>query len=396
MDFQGILLYVVLAASGGAVYALARLLRLPATGVTLCAGVLLGRAGAEVLSFETLSRTMPGIVLHTGVLLGVVGHRLGEGMLRRPPHAILWGMVPPVALSAMALGVAVLALPDVLADPGSSKTLLPFFVPLAVALAPFPLLALRDFRSAPPANVGAIFLVSVLLVGVVYSSMPPLRWAQEYSARVLWRNPLLVLGESGALGLAAAIVYLLLVRRARVHGRLVLATMLLWGAWQVPRLLLWLPFVMLGFGIALGRTGETIASTAGRREWFFHDAPLAFVAGLSFAPDLFREELAVPALVFSTALLAVTLAIRRALPTGRTLVTGPGALYLACALLLRWEPRTGGVGRYAIDFVLPAWVMLRVVFAWLEGWRPIRPDRVRRVFAQARFTKKTISSESES
>ena len=80
----------------------------------------------------------------------------------------------------------------------------------------------------------------------------------------------------------------------------------------------------------------------------------------TFAPDLFVESVWVPALIHAAALVLLLLGVRRWAPGGRELVTGPGLLFLGLTLTVRLDASMSPITRYAVDFALPAWVLLRI------------------------------------
>jgi hypothetical protein len=237
-------------------------------------------------------------------------------------------------------------------------------------LAVFPLLALRDLRGRAPADAGSLFLVAAGLVGAVWSFTPPLLWYRVGPSE-LWRGPVLVLGESGALGVGAAVAFLALSRRARVPRAVAAVLVLLAATAGSFRWDLWAPFVALGFGAALGRAGEA--------EWrlphraVFSEVPFVLLVAITFAPDLFGESLAVPSLLFAAALGVLLVVVRAVVPGGRELVTGPGLLFLGLTLCVRLDGRMSPVTRYAVDFALPAWVLLRAEMAIIRRASRSRP-----------------------
>jgi hypothetical protein len=342
---------------------LARPLRLPPSVPALALGLLLGRTGVDAVPVPAAQETLPGVMLHVAMLLGVLGYRLGQGMLRLPLAEILRRSAPPLALAAASAGSAVLLLPLALPDAEAPRSVVRFTLPLACVFAVFPLLALRDIRGRAPADAGSLFLVASGLVGAVWSFTPQLLWSQA-EASLFWREPVLVLGESGALGVASAVVALALARRARIPRPIVMPVVLAAAAAAAFRLDLWPPFAALGFGAVLGRSGEA--------EWriphraLFSDAPFVLLVGVTFAPDLFLESVAGPAILHALALVALLLVVRARVPGGRELVTGPGLLFLGLTLSVRLDGQMTPITRYAVDFALPAWIILRIVMVTIS------------------------------
>ena len=183
---------------------------------------------------------------------------------------------------------------------------------------------------------------------------------------MFWRGPILVLGESGAIGIAAAVVHLLLARRLRVPRPIVDLLLLVLLAEATFRVDLWLPFAALGFGAALGRAGEPAPSLPAAGRWLFVETPFLLIVTTAFAPNVFVDSLVAPSVIVAAGL-GVFLAVTRSRTTGgRELVTGPGLLFLGLTLTVRLDPRMGPIGRYVVDFALPAWVLLRLVMTGLE------------------------------
>jgi hypothetical protein len=257
---------------------------------------------------------------------------------------------------ALLAGTAVL--PRLLAGAEPTRSFNRFLLPLSFVFAAFPLLSLRDLRGRTPDDAGSLYLVAPLLIGAVYSFTPPLLWMRPFDPGLFWRGPVLILGESGALGVALGVLLLALVRRAgwragptALVAFAVLATAAF--AWH-----LWLPFSALGTGIILGRAGEP-GPRVPRPGLLFTEAPFLMLGGAVFAPDLFRQTVAGPALLHAAWLALLVLVIRWRVPGGRELVTGPGFLFLGLALAIRLDGRMGPLTRYTIDFALPAWVLVR-------------------------------------
>jgi len=247
---------------------------------------------------------------------------------------------------------------------------LPFYrftLPLAFVTAVLALLSLRDVRGRAPSDAGSLFLVAAALVGAVYSFTPALLWTDPRPGTVL-RQPILVLVESGALGVFSALIWVALTRRARLP-RLPVTVVLAILAMEVAfSQKLWLPFTALGFGGALGKMGVAEWKLPGSRA-IFSEAPFALIVGASFAPDLWSRMMAGPSLAHLAALAALLLLVRAKAPGGKALVTGPGVLFLGLALTVRLDRAMGPITRYTVDFALPAWAGLRVLMWALERRR---------------------------
>jgi hypothetical protein len=294
------------------------------------------------------------------VLLGVLGYRLGQGMLRLPLGEMLRRSLPPLALAAAALALGALLLPRLLPGAEPQRTFARFTLPLASVFAVFPLLALRDIRGRAPADAGSLFLVASGLVGAVWSFTPPLLWHQV-GPSVIWRDPILELGESGALGVAAAVVALSLSRRARIPRRIVLPVVLVAAGAAAFRLDLWPPFAALGFGAVLGRADEPAWRIP--HGAVFSEVPFVLLVAATFAPELFLESVALPSILHAAALVGLLLVVRARVPGGKELVTGPGLLFLGLTLSVRLDRQMAPITRYAVDFALPAWIVLRAAMA---------------------------------
>ena len=332
----------------------------------LAAGLLLGHTGFDVVPAVSLRRALPFVIVQISLVLGLLGVRLGRGLLRLPLLEIVRRSLAPIAFATVALLVGAALLPRVLG--GLERPFDAFHLPFAFTLSALSLLALRDLHRRPPEDVGSIFLTAIALIGAVYSFAPVLVWSNGLEFGVLWRGPLLVLGESGALGVAAAVATLALTRRARLPalptGTLLFAVAL----WFAYDWMLWPPFTALGFGITLGRAGEVrLPVPFAGSPVLCSEIPLLFLAGLSYAPDLWRESLLVPSLGWAAGMTALALAARAWLPRGRDLVTGPGLLFLGLAVAVRLDPRMGPLGRVTIDFAVPAWLVGRLVFAVVQS-----------------------------
>jgi hypothetical protein len=302
--------------------------------------------------------------------------------------------VRPVALAVFALIVGAVALPLILPDLEPQRTYRRFLLPLACVFAAFPLLSIRDLRAKPGADAGATFLVAAALVGAVFSFTPPLLWRSSLEFRVLWRDPILVLGESGAFGVLAGVLYLAATRALQIP-RYVAGVALL-GAAMILSLVvaLWPPFAALGFGAVLGRAGEPDLPVPGAaKAAAYSELPFLLLVGLTFAPDLWRESLVGPSLWHAVYLGALLVAARWGTKQGRRLVTGPGLLFLGLALSVRLDTRMGPLMRATIDFALPAWVILRAGWA-TAAWSSRLQARRRE--AAARSATKSNSSDAQS
>ena len=364
MDWISLAFYLVVLILAGVCHLLARLVRLPVAALALTAGLLLGRTGFEVVPASSMRALHPAVVVHVAVILGALGYRLGKGMLRLPALEIAGRSVLHLSLAAIGLLTGVVLFPILLPDAEPHRSFYRFALPLSFVFAAYPLLALRDLRGRPPVDVGSTFLVAVVLFGAVHSFTPSLLWA-HLDPGVFWRGPVLVLGESGALGVAAAVVHLLLVRRLRAPQRLTIVLLLMLLTAAAFRVHLWLPFAALGFGIALGRVDEPGPKVPAGGDWLFSETPFLLVVAGTFAPHLFRETMALPSVVVAGLLAALLIVVRGRMLGGRVLVTGPGLLFLGLTLTVRLDPRMGPVARYTVDFALPAWILLRLVMAFL-------------------------------
>jgi hypothetical protein len=368
--------YVGILILAGALARSARAVGLPGGPVVLAYGLLFGRTGLEIVSPRDLAPLLPALTIHVALVLGFLGHRLGCGMLRLPVGEVLRRSVPPLALTVCSLLAGTALLPVLLAGAEPDRSFGRFLLPLAFVFAAFPLLSLRDLRGRAPRDAGSLYLVAVVLFGAVRSFTPPLLWMRPFDPGLFWRGPVLILGESGALGVAVAVLHVFLTRRVRlprVPVGLVLFVALAAASFRFD---LWFPFAALGSGIVLGRTGEP--------EWrrpspgpLFAEAPLLLIGGCVFAPDLFRDTVAGPAALHAVWLTVLLLAIRSRFPGGRHLVTGPGFLFLGLALTVRLDPRMGPLTRYTIDFALPAWVLARAVLRGVRWWETRASSRGR-------------------
>ncbi len=377
MDWIALTAYAGLVAVAALFGAAARAVRISPAVPALVAGLVLGRTGFEVVPVATLLGLFPAVLFHVGLLLGMLGHRLGQGMLRLPASEVARRSAPPLLLAGASLLAEAALLPVLLPDAEPDRSFRRFLLPLSFVLAAFPLLSLRDIRHRPPSDVGSVFLVAVVLFGAVYSFAPSLLWVRPIDRGLFWREPVLILGESGALGVGAGVLYLLLTRKLRVPRPVAAPVLLALLAEAAFYTYLWLPFAFLGAGILLGRAGETAPRIPGARI-LFDECTFLLLGGLVFAPDLFRESLARPALLHAAWLAVLLFVIRARIPAGRDLVTGPGLLFLGLALTIRLDRRMGPLTRYTIDFALPAWVILRAMIAGIRNLER-RRDRAPRV-----------------
>jgi hypothetical protein len=134
------------------------------------------------------------------------------------------------------------------------------------------------------------------------------------------------------------------------------------------RYALWPPFAALGFGAALGRAGASqLPVLFADRDAAWSELPFLILAGLVFAPDLWRESLVLPSILHAVYLGAILLLARFRIAEGRRLATGPGLLFLGLALAVRLDKRMGPLARATVDFALPAWVLLRGGWALLSA-----------------------------
>lgn len=350
---------------------LARRARIPAAGGVLLVGLALGSTGWGVVDPAWLRELLPLLSLHLMVVLAALGWQLGRGLLRLPVLEVLRRSIPPVGLAAFALLVGTAVLPHLLPDLHPERSFRRFLLPLAFVFAAFPLLAVRDLRGRPPADVGNVFLTAIALVGAVVSFAPPLLWTPAIDLGVVWRGPVLVLGESGAVGVFTAVLYLFLTRRLGAPRWLVGIVLVACIAAICWALDLWVPFAGLGFGIALGRAGEAALPVPGAsRPAMFSELPFALLAALAFAPQLWWDSLLIPSLLHAAYLAVLVLLVRHRIAGGDRLVTGPGLLFLGLALAVRLDGRMGPLARVTLDFALPAWIAVRMAVAWTR--RPAR------------------------
>jgi hypothetical protein len=334
--------------------------------VALATGLLLGHTGFDVVPAKSLPAALPFVYAQLSLVLALLGVRLGRGLLRLSLVEIIRRSVPPLAFAAVALLGGMVVLPRLLA--GLQRPFDAFHLPFAFVLSALALLVLRDLRRRPPDDVGSVFLTAIVLVGAVHSFAPAFVWSSGLELGVLWRGPLLVLGESGALGVATAVAALLLTRRLRLPVLAVGTVLFAVAFWLALDWKLWPPFAALGFGIALGRAGmaELPVPFAGSPV-LCSEIPLLLLAGMSYAPDLWRESLLLPSLAWAVAVTSLALAARAWLPRGRGLVTGPGLLFLGLAVAVRLDPRMGPLGRVTIDFAVPAWLVGRIAFTAVQS-----------------------------
>ncbi|MFN8177730.1 MAG: hypothetical protein U0167_07380 [bacterium] len=392
--------YLTIVAGSVALGWLARRLRLPAAPFAIAAGLALGRTGFRVVDPERLPDLLPALLVHVALLLGALGVALGRGFLRLPLPEILRRSLRPLALAAFALLAGDALLPFLVPDLEPQRSFLRFLFPLAFTFAAFPLLAVRDLRGPPGRDAGATFLVAAGLVGASFCFAPMLLWRPHLDAKTLWKEPILVLGESGAFGVAMGVLYLLVTRRILRRGRRSAATgdapwsfgwvEILFGSLFFAvlmelslRYVLWPPFTALGFGAVLGRAGVPRLPVPGSdRSFAYSELPFLALMGLAFAPDLWVQSLIGPSLLHAAYLGAILLVVRARTREGRALTTGPGLLFLGLALTARLDRRMGPLMRATLDFALPAWVLLRLAWviganrsklrAW--GWK-LRPPR---------------------
>ena len=343
-----------------ALHDLGRRTRIPAAAMALTIGLALGRTGFQVVDPAFVGEFLPPILVHVAFVLGALGVALGQGVLRLPLLEILRRSLRPVALAAVALLAGAALLPLLIPDLEPERTYRRFLLPLAFTFAAFPLLTVRDLRRRPGRDLGATLLVAATLVGAVYCYAPTLLWRAHLDPKVLWKEPILVLGESGAFGVATAVVYLLLTRPLRLP-RAILGPVVFAGIMAMAfRYELWPPFVALGFGVILGRAGEPkLPLPFAERDGAFSELPFLLVAGLAFAPDLYFESLVAPSLLHAAYLALILVLARTRMPDGKRLVTGPGLLFLGLVLTVRLDKRMGPLMRATVDFALPAWVLIR-------------------------------------
>jgi len=359
VPWGGVGAYLALLAVALVCGGLARVGGLPAALVALVVGLGLGRPGAGLIGIRTLQSAHPGVMFHVAAVLGVIGFRLGQGMLRLPLPEIFRRSLPPLLLAGAWLAAGMLLMPVLLPEAVGDSPFYRFTLPLAFVTAVFALLSLRDVRGAAPADAGSLFLVAAGLVGAVYSFTPVLLWTEPRLGTV-FRQPILVLVESGALGVISALIWVALTRRARLPRlpvTVVLAVLAMEVAFSQK---LWPPFTALGFGGALGKMGVDEWRIPGSRA-IFSEAPFALIVGAGFAPDLWSSMMAGPSLLHLAALAALLLVVRAAAPGGKALVTGPGVLFLGLALTVRLDRAMGPITRYVVDYALPAWAGLRVL-----------------------------------
>jgi hypothetical protein len=360
VDWFSIVLYSGILGVAAACSGVSRVTRVAPAAVAVAVGVLAGRTGFEWVPNSTLHRTLPALLIHVAIVLAALGVRLGEGMLRQPAGVVAKDVARPILYAAASLLAGALFLPLLLPDAEPQRSFFRFLLPLAFVFAAFPLLAVRDVRGRPPAESGGHFLVAVVLVGTVYSFTPMFLWAPNLNPGDFWRTPVLVLGESGALGVGVAMIYVFLTRRWNAPKLLVLLVLVVVAIEATFRAALWLPFTGLGMGIALGRMGAWVPRIP---KALFSDLPFLLTATLAFAPDLFFETLTVPVLAH-TLYLATILAFVRYRTRGRgDWVTGPGILFLGLTLAVRLDGRMSPLTRYTVDFALPAWIVLRSLLA---------------------------------
>lgn len=350
-------------------------IRVPAALLATALGLALGRTGWEWIPANHWMHALPALVVHVAILLGFLGHRLGRGFLRLPLGETIRRSLPPTALATAALVAGTTFLPLLLPGASGGRSFFRFDLPLAFVFATFPLLAIRDLRGRPTEDVGSIYLVAIGLVGAVVSFTPTLLWGHGHDLGILWRGPVLVLGESGACGVGFGVAFLALVRRLRAPR--VIVCVLLFAVLTVIsfRLSLWLPFAALGFGIILGRAGDPGFELP---RPLFSETPFVLLVALTFAPDVFRGTV-VPILAHALYLGVIVAVVRWRVAQGRELATGPGMLFLALTLVVRLDRRMGPLQLYTVDFALPAWLALRGALALVDrrrtSSRALKPAR---------------------
>lgn len=330
--------------------------------IALVFALAVGRTGFEWIPATHWTAALPALLVHLALLLGFLGYRLGRGFLRLSLAEAIRRSLPPAALATASLAAGTTFLPLLLPDASPGRSFLRFDLPLAFVFATFPLLAIRDLRSRPPADVGSVYLVAIGLVGAVVSFTPTLLWGHGHDVGILWRGPVLVLGESGAFGVGLGVAFVALVRRAGAPRTLVALVLFAALAAVSFRLSLWLPFAALGFGIVLGRVGDPGFDLP--RE-LFSETPFVLLVALTFAPAVFRASV-VPVLLHTLYLAAIVAFVRWRVPRGRELATGPGILFLALTLAVRLDRRMGPLQLFTVDFALPGWLALRGAFALLD------------------------------
>jgi hypothetical protein len=364
MPWDGVGAYLAVLAVAVGCWGLARLGRFPVALVALAVGLGLGRPGAGLVTLPSLQAALPGVMFHVAAVLGVLGFRLGQGLLRLPLPEIFRRSLSPLLLATVWLGAGALLLPTLLPEAAAARPFYRFTLPLALVTAVFALLSLRDVRGRAPADAGSLFFVAAALVGAAYSFTPTLLWSQG-DPRSVWRQPLLVLVESGALGFLAALLWVAATRRARLP-RFPVTVVLAIAAMEVAfSQKLWPPFTALGFGAALGKMSVAEWRLPGTRA-IFSEAPFVLIVAAAFAPDLWKDSMSGPSLLHLAALAALLVLVRAKAPGGRALVTGPGLLFLGLALTVRLDRAMGPITRYVVDFALPAWAGLRVLMWILE------------------------------
>ncbi len=335
-------------------------LNVPAGVVVVAIGLAVGGTGFGVVSSDWLRGLLPAVTVHLSFVIGALGVALGRGLLRLPLAEVLKRLIPPLALGVFALLLSIALLPKLIPELYPDRSFRRFLLPLATVLAAFPLLALRDLRGRPPADVGNVFLVAILIVGAVVSFAPPFLWTSDIDLGMVWRGPVLILGESGAVGVASAVLFLFLTRRLRLP-RLIVGSVIFAGVlWFTHGLHLWGPFAGLGFGAALGRAGEPeMPLPFASRGFPFSAMPFALLAGVAFAPTLWWNSLVWPSVLYALYLVVLVLGLRHRVADGKHLATGPGVLFLGLALAMRLDGRMGPLSRVVLDFALPAWLAVR-------------------------------------
>jgi hypothetical protein len=376
---SGFLTYGIVLVLTAILARLGRLLRIPPALLVLAAGAILGRPWLEVVDFSTLPELLPAVTLHLTLVLAALGLMLGRGLLRLPVPEVLRRSGAPVLLALAAFLAGTAFLPRLIPDLYPKLSFRHFLLPLSFVFAEFPLLAVRDLRGRPPADVGSVFLVATALIGAVISFAPKFLWAPVFDMGEMWRGPILVLGESGALGVAIAVIFLALTRALR-GPRWLFGTIALVGlAFACLRFQLWAPFGGLGFGIILGRAGEPgLPVPFTDRGAPYSELPFAFLAAFCFAPDLWRGSLVLTSMLHAAWVTTILLIVRSRVPDGKRLVSGPGLLFLGLALAIRLDRRMGPLTRTTIDLALPAWIVARAALVLVRRRERVSPEPPRK------------------
>lgn len=365
--------YAAVLAAAALLAVVAPRIRVPAAVAVVVAGLAVSRSGLRWVDPGSLPPLRWAVSFHLALVLAALGWQLGRGLLRLPAWEVLRRSIPPLLLAAFAWGFAMAVLPRLLPDLYPDRSFRRFVLPLSFVFAAFPLLAVRDLRGKPPADVGNVFLAAIAIVGAVISFAPPFLWSPHIDVGLVWRGPTLILGESGALGVLSAVIFLLVTRKLRFPRRLTGSVIFVLLAWLCPGLILWLPFAALGFGIVVGRAGERrLPLPFTGLAALYSELPFALLAALSFAPDLWVHSLVLPSLLHAAFLCALVLLVRWKAPGGAHLVTGPGLLFLGLTLTVRLDARMGPLTHPTVDFALPAWLMVRAALALVGKWETRR------------------------